>query len=41
MEHQIGKLSDAVFDFSGANPPVQKFRKVKNPIGSPIFGIPE
>jgi hypothetical protein len=38
MEHQIGKFSDAVLYLSGANPSVQKFRKMEDPIGSPDLG---
>jgi hypothetical protein len=38
MEDQIGKFPDAVLDLSGANPPIQKFRKMQDPIGSPTLG---
>jgi hypothetical protein len=38
VEDQIGKFPDAVLDFSGANPPVQEFRKMQDPIASYTTG---
>jgi hypothetical protein len=38
MEDQIGKLPDAVLDFSGANPSIQEFRKMQDTVGPPTLG---